>query len=280
MEEKNKKYNIFISNFTNYLSTIKIILQIKNDYPQYFKEEISQIGLLGSFPYSIWSCAQMGNGFTNNISLENDLRYILDNNLKLIFDFSNTNLKQENFYDSFSNFVLNMTNELKIDYSICITNKDLAKFIKEKYNNINFINANYNKQLFDDEFFTSNIIDWEFFNNNKEEIEKNSEKYILKLNSFCENCYSCKEKISKAILNFEIYNNTCEKISKSFESSKENKFFVSQAEIEKNSITNFIINLNSTEVFENIEVLLYYLVKEENQAEVKLMLLKQIYNNK
>lgn len=272
-----KMYNIFISNFVNYLPVIKKIFQIKKDYPQYFKEEISQVGLFGIFPYSIWSSCNMTKNIFNNIGIESNLRYILDENLKLMLEFTNTNLSKEHFFDSFSNYVLKMTDELKLDYSICVSNKDLALFLKEKYNDLKVINANFDKKAFNEDVFTSNIIDFEFFNNNKEEVKNNCDKYVLKLNSFCENECSCKEKMSKAILNFENLDNVCEKRKSNFENSKENKFFVSNEQIVETNISNFVIDLGSTEEVENIDAILYYLAKAEHLAEVKLMLLKQLY---
>lgn len=276
-----KKYRIIISNFYKNLKTIKKLIDIKKKSPQVFNENISQIILLGSFPYCLWDYTNIKKEIVKNEELEEILNFIIDNNLKLIFDFSNVRLEEKHFSDTYNNHVLNLVSDLNIDISAVVYNYSLATYIKNKYPKSKLIKSDIYKDITINLPFEYCLTDKITYLENEKDIIKNLNKYIIYINSFCENKYDCSYYKSNNILNFETdFNYICKNEKQTFEECKKNNLFISleeMMELQTKKDFIFAVKSNANNPHELLECYIYYLIKPEFHNEVRLSILKNLY---
>lgn len=234
--------NIILPTDNNLLKISKSFVRLKNSNPDFFNNYILNLSLLGCFPYCIWSLSEQEKSYHSKEDIEYFYEFCLNNNASIYFEFSNTKLKKEHFYDNYTNLFLSLAKEG--NFNVITENKELKKFIEEKYENINTNTEN-----------------------------------VLYLNSYCENCKKCHDKRSENKLNFErSLEINCKNKITSFEESQKLKTFISLEKIiELNEIgyKDFIISAQNKDNYEFIESCLYYLIKNEYKNQVRLQILKE-----
>ena len=133
-----QKYNlIFLMEGTS-SNIIKRILDLKEQMPMIFNENIEKIGFVGNFPYCIWAKHNKTVEIFSYEIIENELKYLADNNFVLFFEFDNTMLEEKHFYDTYMNMILKMAQN--VDVYALVYNEKLAEFIKNKYEYIKTVN--------------------------------------------------------------------------------------------------------------------------------------------
>ena len=146
------KYNTIFKMDETSKSIIKKILVLKEQIPIILNENIEKIGLIGNFPYCIWAKHNKTVEIYSYEKIENELKYITDNNLMLFFEFDNTRLEEKHFYDTYMNMILKMAQN--VDVYALVYNEKLAEFIKNKYEYIKTVNI---KDLAKNSIYTTDM---------------------------------------------------------------------------------------------------------------------------
>ncbi len=147
-----QKYNLIFSLEETSSNIIKRILDLKEKTPDILNQNIEKIGFAGNFPYCIWAKHNKTVEIYSYEKIENELKYITDNNLMLFFEFDNTRLEEKHFYDTYMNMILKMAQNADI-YAL-VYNEKLAEFIKNKYEYIKTVNI---KDLAKNSIYTTDI---------------------------------------------------------------------------------------------------------------------------
>lgn len=260
--------NIIIDSLSNNRDIIQFLISRKKEEPEIFNDNILSISVMGTFPYCIWSSLSEQKTYTAREDIENDCKLFADNKISVFYDFQNTKLNQNHFYDKYSNLILSLSRENSV-YAI-VADNELANYLKQNYPEIKLVTSAIKDSGDNYDYSVVYLPDIK---------PTNIEKQIVYLNSYCDKCYQCIDIESENKLNFEkIISVDCPNIKKTFEETKNNKFFVSNSKIEEllqKGIKNFIIS-GTQDKYEMIESCLYYLIKPEYQNEVRLKAIKQI----
>ena len=146
------KINLIFSKETISYNIIKRILNLKEQMPEILNENIETIGFIGNFPYCIWAKYNPAIEIYSYEKIENELKFIADNNLMLFFEFDNTKLEEKHFHDTYMNMILKMAQNADI-YAL-VYNEKLAEFIKNKYEYIKTVNI---KDLAENFIYTTDV---------------------------------------------------------------------------------------------------------------------------
>lgn len=127
----------------NHSINLKII-DLINEYPQYFYDGIKIECVYDSFP-CIWGGGRAipGRGEISNEEIWTTLKPFFDRKIKVRFNFTNTLLREEHLTDKNANNILKQSLKLGELYNqrigIVIYSELLEKYLREKYSHIDFI---------------------------------------------------------------------------------------------------------------------------------------------
>ncbi len=266
--------NIILSDFFENLQLYKQIIYNYQNRREIFYDYINQISFKGSFPYSIWDYENFNFNCTSNETIRREINYMQDNNVCLFLNCRNTKLENNHFHDNYSNMILEYAKEISC---FTIVNSDnLAQYIKNNYPQISIIADKNMEILINKELYSYKIID----KNAVKEITDNKNKYILYLNKYCPDKCSCIEEKSKDKLNYcKIKSFECRNYIKLFKDSMQSNNFIDNEDIEKyidSGFSHFIISTNKEDKYENLECILYFLIKPAYIDKFRLNLLKEV----
>jgi hypothetical protein len=275
----NKEYNLILDNTFLDFALIKQLDILKYKYPQAFYENQRSLSLFFTFPYTIWSKGHRNEPFMPYENIENELSWLRNKKIKIFYEFENTNVKPNHFNDRYSNIVLDITK--KNELFAVVQNLQLANYLKEQYPNITLVESSINKSIKINNPFEMCMIDYRTLRQCKNEITE-KEKYIVMLNSFCDNTYRCVNLTSNSHLNYEIERplHCVHRVDK-FLDSKMNNNFISIENLQnlvEDGFVHFFVKSDIPNRFEKIETYVYYLIKPEFQDVVKLELVKEFFN--
>ena len=196
----------------------------------------------------------------------------------MFFDFTNTQLNEHSVYDIYSNNILQISDKPNC-YAV-VYNQFLAKYIKEKYSNIKLIKPQILEDEANNAIYDLYISGYRNYLNNTDKILQESKKYIVSLNSFEKEDKELYDRKSTEILEFQTinYNNYPLKYN-TFEELKTDADFVSIEKLEEMvqaGINKFFINNCPNNIYETIEMFIYYLIKEEYQDKTRLNIIKSM----
>ncbi len=147
-----QKYNLIFSLEETSSNIIKKILNLREQMPEILNENIEKIGFVGNFPYCIWAKHNQTVEIYSYEKIENELKFIADNNLMLFFEFDNTRLEEKHFNDTYMNMILKMAQD--VDIYALVYNEKLSEFIKNKYEYIKTVNI---RDLAQNSIYTTDI---------------------------------------------------------------------------------------------------------------------------
>ncbi len=275
------KYNIIIPAISELMLLCSKIIEFKKDRPEIYRTKLNSIQVYGRFPYSIWSQEPSERKYTYMEDIEQNLKFLKDNNTDIYYEFSNTQLTKESVYDSFCNMELSLSENLTV-FAI-VYSQYLVKYVKTNYPNVKLIRPQLYDKTIPDEYYDLYIINYEHYTKEKDRILMHPEKYIIYLNSYGPDKKEIADKKSKDILEFNSINYDSYPLEiATFEESKKLADFVAVEIMEKlafGGIKNFIIKNNRNSYYEILESFIYYLIKPEYQDKIRLELIKIMCTN-
>ncbi len=277
-EKKMHKYNIILSVLDRYTKLGHKLIELKTSYPKIFRENIDTINLHGHFSYCIWSSEYSDRNFIPIEEVQRVLYIANNNNCGIYYDFTNTQLNEHSVYDLYSNNILQVSD--KPNFYAVVYNQSLAKYIKEKYSNIKLIKPQILEDETNNEIYDLYISGYRNYLNNTDKILPEAEKYILNLNFFEKEDKELYDRKSSEILEFQTvnYNNYPLKYN-NFEELKSDSDFVSLEKLEEIAqagIDKFLIKNSPNNIYETIDLFIYYLIKEEYHDKARLNIVKSM----
>ena len=285
---ENKKIIFHIPGAFTFFSGVRDLGMIQKEYPEYFKENV-KIGSAYDSPMCIWNGGRYAGSVCSKQHLEQIATDLESLNIPVRFTFTNCLLEKNHTYDTWGNLFLDIFNNGKNEV-IC-NNSYLEDYIRHKYkDNYKYISSTtkclnsvkeQNKELNKDYYLV--VLDYNF-NKQYDYLKKikNKDKCELLCNPVCSP--HCKrraehyENISKCQLENSVSDFICEDSTKLFWTVKEeNPNFISNEDIRNIYLPmgfyNFKIEGRTTTVYDWIEIMLYYLIKEKHHGEVRAFLL-------
>lgn len=274
--KKMKKYNILIPALDELIYLGTNLIKLKEQNSEYFRENLNSIDFYGKYSYCIWSQEPSNKNFVFFNNVESNLKYAKDNNIKIYYDFSNTQLSKNSVYDSYCNMLLSLSTE--VCTSAIVYSPYLIKYIKEQYPDIKLIRPELYDNSISENDYDSYILNYENYKQNPDKILEQPKKYLIYLNSYGAANKELIDRKCNDIVEFNNinYNNYPSEVS-TFEESKELSDFISVEDVEHlsdNGIENFIIRNCNYNFFEILESCIYYLIKPEYQNKIRLELIK------
>lgn len=271
------------------------LLELTQSRPEVFKDNI-KIGSIYGSPQCIWN----GGRFISGIWSENDLigmkTTLTCYQIPARFTFTNCLLTKEHVYDTYGNLILKIfntgTNEI-----ICNTDV-LENYIREKYgDNYKYISSttkclfdknNQEQELLKDYYLT--VLN---FDHNKD-IEyiktlPNKDKIEILCNPVCRKDCPMKKfhyrNISQSQLNFDIsqlyHCKETEACLGFWEVKRKSPLFISDEDINNTylplGIKNFKLEGRTNHPLDWVEIILYYLIKENYKDEIRLKLQQSLW---
>lgn len=288
MDSYSKETIFHLPGIFRYPQLYEILLKLYLNKKEYFKNNV-KIGSIYDSPGGIWNGGRLITGNEKSLS---ELAAIKDMMLKyqipIRFTFTNCLLEEEHLHDTYCNILLELFNT-GINEIIC--NKEiLENYIRNKYgNNYKYISSTTkrmtNKEKQKEEIEKDYYLIVLDYDHNKDfnflQSIKNKHKCELLCNAVCKpNCpnrIKHYESISQSQLLYSTEQFVCQDSFKHFwEVKNKNSNFISIEDIENiylpMGFTNFKLEGRTTHPLDLIEILLYYLVKEKYQPEVRDLL--------
>lgn len=287
--------NFYLPDFCNKNFKLnKKIIQLMNQHPEYFYDNIQIGSVYGAFPNSIWNGGRVviGDEYSKE-KIEEIIYFYNSHKIPLRYTFTNSLIKSEHLNNKYCNLILECSNNGMNE--ILINSLELEQFLRKKYPNFKYIlsTTRCERDIFKINEATKNydlvVIDYRDNRNLNflNAIEDKSKIEIL-INSYCDpGCLV--RKIHYDIISFHQLKNEpmnildeqlfcfCPTGSRTFKESLLLDSVLTKEEIystySQMGFQNFKIEGREFSVFQVIESYLYYLIKPEYQDIVKNILL-------
>lgn len=256
MEDKKKEVKFTISGLLQCFFINRLFLILMKKAPEYFKEGYRITTVSGSFPYSIWSRYREIK-YINVSTISTIIKFYNSINISVNLNFENSQIKEEDLKDTFSNLILNIAHNEK--NSLICASKLLENYIRENYPLFKIIN--------NDDTITLNPLcdtNCKYYHIHREYLDKEQINFYKK------------SKLFLCPLNPDL----C------FYDLQKNKNFISNEKLEdyiKKGFYNFKIEENlisknvdiDYSIYDIIESYVYYLIKPEQFNNVRNYILKE-----
>lgn len=260
------------------------LLWIYNNERHKFRKNTKIGSIYGAPGNSIWNGGRLVRGAYTRQELENSCIFATDMNIPIRFTFTNCLIENKHLNDTYCNMILDIFNTGKNE--IICNSPILEKYLRNKYgNNYKYISSttkrlnnkqDQTKEIEKDYYLI--VIDYDFNNDNEylKQLEPKSKIEIL-CNAVCKsNCPNRKqhyENISRCQLDYNPQGlMMCDDSVKNFYEVMKSKTFISKERIEELTamgFSNFKLEGRTAHPLDLIEILIYYLIKEEWQNEVR-----------
>lgn len=285
MDSYDKEINFYLPGLFSHYELYKVFLKLYIEQPFFFKNNV-KIGAIYDSPFCIWN----GGRFSQRIMMQNELHSIKQMmetyQIPVRFTFTNTLLTNKDLNDSYGNILLEIFNNGKNE--IICNNEILENYIRNKYNNNYKYISSTTKRLNQPEEQMQElkknyyliVLDYDY-NKNFSFLKKISQKEKCELlcNPVCvENCPKRKEHydiVSDSQLNYNAIPIECPYQYSLFSEAMHRKNFISNKDINKYidlGFKHFKLEGRDTSDLNLIEILIYYLIKDEYALTVRQIL--------
>ena len=263
----------------------KVFLKLYQENKIFFKDNV-KIGAIYDSPFCIWN----GGRFSQRIMMQQELNEVKEMmetyNIPVRFTFTNTLIEEKHLNDVYGNMLLEIFNNGNNEI---ICNKDvLEQYIRNRYkNNYKYISSTTKRlnnkddqiQELQKDYYLI-VLDYDYNKDFKflEQI-KNKEKCELLCNPVCiDNCPKRKQHydiVSDSQLNYNHIKIDCPYQYNLFNDSIHRKNFISNQDINKYidlGFKHFKLEGRDTPDLNLIEILIYYLIKDEYALTVRQIL--------
>ncbi len=290
MDSYNTQIKFHLPGVFHFWQGYKELLTLILNNPDILKDN-AQIGSIYGSPQCIWNGGRVILTSLQKTDLTNICSFMETMNIPVRFTFTNCLLEPYHIMDAYGNLLLQIFNNGKnevicnstlLEDYIRNTFQDRYKYISSTTKRLNNTELQ-NKELEKDYYLV--VLDYDH-NKNFSYLEAipNKEKCELLCNPVCKpgcpNRAKHYEAISYAQLNFMVDNTQCNDMAKPFYEAKRNSQFISVEDINDTyapmGFKHFKLEGRTGRVTDWIEIIVYYLIKEKYQDEIRHKL-SQIY---
>lgn len=143
----NNKIYFSIPGYYSHYKLNMILLKVMKYYKEKFYDDIVIDSIYDCFPGCIWNGGRPIKGEIENSDIEKIMNDFNGEGLSIRHTFTNTLLSKEHLYDTFGNFILNISSKTGIQTGITINSPLLKEYIEDKYPNSFYINWSATKCL-------------------------------------------------------------------------------------------------------------------------------------
>lgn len=292
MNSYTKKISFYLPGLFHYGEIYNILLETYKNNKTYFKDNV-EIGCIYDAPGGIWNGGRYIDKETSVSDLQKVKKYMEDINIPVRFTYTNPLIKEEHLSDIYCNTVLDMFNNGKNEI-LCNSNL-LEKYLREKYisgykyissTTKRFTNASQQEEEINKDYYIT-VLDYDF---NKDfnflaRIE-NKDKCEILCNTVCKD--HCPKRIlhylsiAKAQLAYGVEDEfDCEDQNNWLFEAQQNKNFISPQDINEYYIpmgfNKFKLEGRTANPLDLIEILLYYLIKDEYALEIRQKMQRAVW---
>lgn len=129
--------NFFIPDFY-YKYTLNLrLINLLNEHPEYFHDNIKIGAVYGSFPGAIWNGGRWLGGITTSDNILATIEGLNDLGVPLRFTFTNCLLEDTHVYDAYCNLIMKYADNGKNE--VLVNSSMLEQYLREKYPNFKYI---------------------------------------------------------------------------------------------------------------------------------------------
>ena len=286
--------NFYLPDFYYFYNFNIKLIELLNEYPEYFKYKLKIAAVYGCFPNQIWNGGRYITGkFADIDNIITTIKSFNENyNIPIRFTYTNNLITEEHLNDYQCNIITDIAHNGKNE--ILVNSSLLEEYLRNKYPNFKYISSatrcirdidKLNKLLDDDKYYLvlgdyRDNFNIEFLNN-----IKNKNKLEILINPYCK--LDCKLRelhykvLSQLQLNQQVdrnFNCPCEYLHW-FDVEKSNNIIKTdqlQQYIDM-SFFNFKIEGRRMHPVDVIDSYIYYLIKDQYKDKIRNILLRSIY---
>ncbi len=280
----------YLPDFYSKFALNELIINMLNEYPECFYDNIEIGAVYGCFPGSLWNGGRVCPGYTRREQILGVLKEYNDRGIPCRFTFTNSLLKEEHLYDTFCNMCLKLAdngiNEVLVNSPL------LEEYIRRNYPGYKII-LSTTREIKTVEGIESEslkdyyiiVLDKSFNNTDKLQQLKDRDKYEILVDSFCmdscPNSTNHYKEVSRAQLEFDSADfPMCRAINRDFYEFIGNKTFITVEDLYgkyfQMGYNKFKLDGRAFNVYTVMESYMYYLVKPVHRDRVRLSVLKAL----
>ena len=284
-KKNNQKIYFHLPGMFIYHKAYRVLLSLLKQRPEIMRKNIIIKSVYGS-PNCIWNGGRIIHGYSTKELLEEIRDFMAAMEIPVRFTFTNPLIEEKHLYDTYGNLILEIFNTGKNE--ILCNSEILEKYIRKNYN-YNYISSttkrlnlkqHQNQELQKKEYDLI-VLDYD---HNKDFVYlrniEDKKRCELLCNPVCKpKCEHRKEhydNIGYCQLNYSELILACEDSMKPFYEAQKGKNFISNADINNIYVPmgyqNFKLEGRTSPPMDWIEIIIYYLIKEEYKPEVRYIL--------
>ena len=286
-----QEINFYLPDFFYLYDLNMYIIDLLNNKPELFRDNIKIKALYGTFPGAYWNAGRVFHGNADNSNIENTINYINNVNVAVRFTFTNTMITEHLLYDPYCNFIMekanNGMNEVLVNHPL------LEKYLRKTYPNFKYISSttkcllDINKINKECEKYDLMVLDYR--KNKDKDFHKKlkpKDKIELLLNAYCSP--ECKQRtkhyeyLSKCQITGEVPKEFCDILKHSFYDMIKLSSTISPDELYDYYINqgfrHFKIEGRTLHIIDAIENYVYYLFKPEYRDIARYNIIKDFWN--
>lgn len=250
--------------------------------PEVLKENV-KIGSIYGSPGCVWNGGRIIHTYCTKQLLEEVRDYMAEAGIPVRFTFTNCLIEEKHLSDSYGNLILNIFNTGNNE--ILCNSEILENYIRNNYDGYKYISSTtkrldtvqeQNEELTKDYHLV--VLDYD---HNKDLVYlkgiNNKDKCELLCNPVCRPKCAHRvahyESISRCQLTYSEPDFMCDDTAKTFWMAQKNENFISVQDINNIYVpmgfSNFKLEGRTTNILDLVEIVVYYLIKEEYQLEVR-----------
>lgn len=291
MDKYSREIKFHLPGLFRFFKVYETLLTLYEVKREVFKDNVTIGSIYGSPGYHIWNGGRLMQVSIQRNELENIKAFMEHHRIPTRFTFTNCLIEEKHLYDTLCNDTTSLFHT-ELNEIIC-NSEILENYLRTNYPKYSFISSttkrltsveDINKEC--ENNYTLLVLDYKY-NNNYEILKdiKDTSKLEILCNAVC--FPDCPRRLEhyKLISQAQLENNAalmpaCEATEFTFDKAKRMPHFVSLESINKYieyGITNFKLEGRTNHPLDLIEILLYYLIKEEDKYEVRALLQKIVW---
>lgn len=291
MDKYLKPIKFHLPGLFRFFKIYETLITLYKTTPELFKDNIIIGSVYGAPGFHIWNGGRIINSMIQRNELEDIKQFMEQANIPVRLTFTNCLIEEKHLNDTFCNATTELFHT-ELNEIIC-NSEVLENYLRTNYPKYSFISSttkvitsieDIKKELSKDYKLT--VLDYKYNNDYKvlENFEDPSKIEIL-CNSVCFPDCPLRAEHYKIVARAQLENNVsitpfCETTNFTFDKAKKMPHFVTVESINeytKYGVENFKLDGRSKHPLDLIEILLYYLIKEEDKYEVRALLQKVVW---
>ncbi len=285
-----EKIKFYLPDFYNKFALNELVINLLNEYPECFYDNIEIGAVYGCFPGSLWNGGRVCPGYARKEQVLAVLEEYNKRGIPCRFTFTNSLLEEKHLYDTFCNMCLELADNGMNE--VLVNSPLLEEYIRKNYPGYKIILSTtreiktvegIEKEALNDYYII--VLDKSFNNTDKLAELEDKDRYEILVDSFCmdacPNSTKHYREVSRAQLEFDSADfPMCPAINRDFYEFLANETFITTEDLYgkyfQMGYNKFKLDGWAFNVYTVMESYMYYLVKPLHRDKVRLSVLKAL----